>query len=147
MEEHVKDKFYPHYSEKYMHVTKWCSQQFPKFDADKIIKLMREKNPSMVETNNEIKDKWKESAMYGTLVHSEIEQYYKKNITQSVSTPEFHRFIEFTQHHNFKAIRSEWKIYDDFLKICGCLDMLYKDKNTGEFVICDWKTTKNLSFF
>ena len=146
MQEHARDKYYPHYSEKYKYVTTWCSQQFPSFDADKIIKFMREKNPDMKETDQEIKNRWKETAKHGKMVHLEIERFYKKNIIAPETTLEFNQFQNFVKHNNFTPIRSEWKIYDETLRICGCLDMLYKDENTNEIIICDWKTTKELKF-
>ncbi len=142
--EHPRDKNYPHYKEKYKYVTTWCGKQFPPFDADKIATLILEKSGDTTETKESLKKKWKNTATYGKKVHKEIEDFYNTKKDQG-KTEEYSQFLKF----NIQAIewgweifRSEWKIYDEDLKICGCIDALFK--HGDKYIICDWKTSKEI---
>tara|TARA_R110002020_G_scaffold449746_1_gene663074 strand:- start:277 stop:936 length:660 start_codon:yes stop_codon:yes gene_type:complete len=143
MASHSRDKSYPHWSEKYRYVTSWCNQQFPKFDADKIIECLKNKDPTLTESPDEIKKRWKNIATYGKKVHKQIEDYYNE-ISVTNPTEEYKQFLLFIKEYpDWEPLRSEWKIYDERFRICGCIDMVYKLPN-GNIVLCDWKTSKEI---
>lgn len=59
--------------------------------------------------------------------------------------------IEWTYFINFlkdfpdlKPYRTEWKVYDEDIKISGCIDMIYENPD-GTLSIYDWKRSKEIS--
>ena len=57
-------------------------------------------------------------------------------------------FKDFLDDHNdeneFKPYRSEWRVFDEELKIAGSIDMLFEN-NKGELLIYDWKRCRNIN--
>ena len=44
----------------------------------------------------------------------------------------------------FEPYRTEWSIYDESLSVAGTVDILYRNKETCNFVLIDWKFVKKL---
>lgn len=143
----------------YMSVTTFVHSNFPKFDADMIIDNMMkspswQKNKYFGQTKEEIKTKWEatrnEAANSGTQMHKLIEDYYNELITRKelpinmIEMEYFKHFID--DHHDeneFKPYRSEWRVFDEELKIAGSIDMVFEDNN-GNLLIYDWKRCRNI---
>ena len=54
-------------------------------------------------------------------------------------------FIKFIKDFpDLKPYRTEWKVYDDDIKISGCIDMVYENPD-GTLSIYDWKRSKEIS--
>lgn len=158
---------------KYTSVTTWCHSHFPKFNADEVIKTMMAgknwtpENKYWGLSPSQIKADWNkngaDSAKAGTALHYNIECFMNQPLPlntpyshQSLLTihsnsptinndsPEWHQFIKFAQDHNhLKPYRTEWKIYDETLKLAGSIDMVYELED-GSLAIYDWKRCKDI---
>ncbi len=131
-------------------VTTLIHHHFPKFDADKVLKLMKnkkEKYPNM--SDQDIKKIWsdngKNASGNGTKLHKMIENYYNliHNEEKDEKITEFQYFLEFNKNINYEPYRTEWSIFDGSLDLAGQIDMLYK-KDDGTFALYDWKRIKEL---
>lgn len=133
-------------------VTTLIHHHFPKFDSDKVLKLMKnkkEKYPNM--TNEQIKKSWSDNGKIasenGTKLHKMIENYYNKirNNEDEEKITEFQYFINFNESIKDRLVpyRTEWSVFDGSLDIAGQIDMLYK-KDDGTYAMYDWKRIKDL---
>jgi hypothetical protein len=58
---------------------------------------------------------------------------------------EWNYFINFLKDFpDLKPYRTEWKVYDEDIKISGCIDMVYENPD-GTLSIYDWKRSKEIS--
>ena len=135
-------------------VTTLIHEHFPKFDAMKVLKMMRnksEKYPGM--TDLEIKQSWEENGKKasgnGTKMHKMIENYYNgiENNEEDCKSKEFTYFLKYDEEvrkkKNMIPYRTEWSIFDGDLDLAGQLDMLYK-KEDGTYGLYDWKRVKEI---
>lgn len=147
-------------------VTTFVHKFFPHFDADEVIeKMMNSKNWTKSKyygkTADEIKAEWDvirdEAADAGTKMHLAIEQFYNSEIDPSIpleqdpkviDTREYRHFEKFrADHSHLKPFKTEWRIYDEELKIAGSIDMIYYDPDKeGCIYIYDWKRSKEIKF-
>jgi len=138
-------------------VTTWNHSHFPKFDAHKIINNIL-RSPKMKDpeykyygqTKKDILKMWDDNrdmaANAGTQTHLNIEHYYNEMVVTDDSI-EYKYFKNFAKAYpNLKAYRTEWCIYHEEMKLSGSIDMLFKDENTGEFKIYDWKRSKGIEY-
>ena len=132
--------------------TTWLHQHFKPFDSGAIIKnMMASKNwPNSKYYGmkvNEIKQGWdtngKLASEAGTKMHSDIEDYYNDIpvVNESIEYSYFKKFIE--DHTHLTPYRSEWCVWDKDLKLCGSIDMVYKNPD-GTLRIYDWKRSKEI---
>lgn len=121
------------------------------------------KYPS-VTTLAELKALWEaggaEASRAGTAMHANLEYYYTERSYESVSR-EFALFREFERAHvegKLRAFRTEWTIYNEALRLCGSVDILYEYVNSRapwpprpglkkRLVVMDWKRSKKLVKF
>jgi hypothetical protein len=133
-------------------VTTLIHNHFPKFNSDKILKLMKnkkEKYPNM--TDEQIKKQWlengKNASENGTKLHKMIENHYNKikNKKEDEIMKEFQHFLSFnkTIEKKFKPYRTEWSVFDGSLDLAGQIDMLYQ-KMDGTYALYDWKRVKEI---
>lgn len=137
-------------------VTTFIGTLFEKFDADAVVtKMMKGRNWANSKyygmSAEEIKQQWAdagtEAAAEGTKMHAEIENYYKTNREQpSVITAEFAQFLAFAENFKLRPYRSEWRVYDEDIKIVGTVDMLFETPD-GKICIYDWKRAKKIEKF
>ena len=138
----------------YISTTTFIKKIFPPISEDLIIyKILKS-------TNEETKQKYKglnkaqikakldilrdASANLGSTLHEDIEKYYN-NIEVHRDDIEWAYFNQFKEtYKDREPYRTEWMIYDDTYKICGTIDMVYKNED-GTFDIIDWKRSKNIS--
>jgi hypothetical protein len=141
----------------YTSVTSWNHEHFSKFESDKIIKnIMR--SPKMKDptykyygmTSEEILKSWDDNrdlaATAGTKTHYNIECFYNglDVVDESI---EFKYFKEFVRDYpHLEAYRTEWCVFYEEIKISGSIDMVFRDKNTGEYLIYDWKRSKGIEY-
>ena len=144
----------------YMSVTTFVHSNFPKFDANKIIeKMMKsenwQRNKYFGQTKEEIMAKWEvnrdEAANSGTEMHKLIEDYYNKIIDEKdfpanmIVMEYFKDFLQdYKDENEYKPYRSEWRVFDEELKIAGSIDMVFEN-NKGELLIYDWKRCRNIN--
>lgn len=142
----------------YTSVTTWNHSLFSHFDEDKqiksILKNRKWKNDPEYKyykkTPEEIKHMWdtnrNEASQAGTKMHFDIECYYNK-VDVSNNSIEFSYFMNFARDYaHLEAYRTEWCVYDEELKLSGSIDMVFRDKNTGEFYIYDWKRSRGIDY-
>ena len=131
-------------------VTTFIHRYFPAFDANRVVKYMKnkkEKYPNM--TDKEIVKKWsedgKQSAKKGTTLHHMIELFYNGDNSKHEDSVEFQYFLAFheTIKERLTPFRTEWSIFDGDIDLAGQLDMLYK-KEDGTYALYDWKCVKEI---
>ena len=131
---------------------------FPHFDPMVAIKAMKRsaKWPQHAlygKTDQEIIDTWaasgKEASGLGTAMHLAIEQYLNgafDRIDPAVKdTLEWKYFMNFhNDHQDLEPYRTEWEVWDEEYKLTGSIDMIYRRKSDGAFVVYDWKRSKEI---
>lgn len=131
---------------------------FPHFDAAAAIKGMMS-SPNWPQhklygkTKEEIIEIWKssgtEASGLGTAMHLAIEQYLNgafDRIDPLVKeTVEWKYFMNFhNDHQDLEPYRTEWEVWDEEYKLTGSIDMIYRRKSDGAFLIYDWKRSKEI---
>ncbi len=85
------------------------------------------------------------TAEYGTKVHNEIEDWFKKKKEPREQKALNGRdWLEEYRTRSSMDIHSEVIVYSTELSIAGTVDILAKDNVTGEYGIIDWKTSKKI---
>jgi ATP-dependent exoDNAse (exonuclease V) beta subunit len=137
----------------YISCTTFIKSFFGKFDADSVIDSMMSKaswsqNKLYGMTKEEIKTMWTENgakaAEYGTKMHAVIEDHYN-GIISPVDEVEYKYFNDFFRdHQHLVPFRTEMKVYDEDIKVCGTIDMLFLNPDDGTLSIYDWKFSKEI---
>ena len=150
--------------------TGFVHEFFHHFDAKAIIAKMR-RGPKWSTskyfgmTDEQISKQWndngKQASSAGTAMHLAIEQFLHgapEEIDPAVlTTPEWRHFMAFWRDcgDDLEPYRSEWEVFTDSLeadddrkerkiKLCGSIDMVFRRKSDGAFVIYDWKRSKEI---
>ena len=148
--------------------TGFVHEFFGHFDAKAIISKMR-KGPKWAtskyfgKTDTEIMAEWsnngKVASEAGTAMHLAIEQFLHGSIEQirpeTFESVEWKYFMKFWNEcgHDLEPYRSEWEVFTDSLtplkgerkiKLCGSIDMVFRRKSDGKYVIYDWKRSKEI---
>ena len=105
---------------------------------NKYYEYSRETIKTIWDTNRDV------AAAAGTKMHYDIECYYNKcpNKNDSIEYMYFENFLK--DYPNLKPYRTEWTIFEEPLKLAGSIDMVFKDSDTDELYIYDWKRTKKI---
>jgi ATP-dependent exoDNAse (exonuclease V) beta subunit len=137
----------------YKSCTTWLKSFFEKFNADAIVdQMMNSPNWSLSKyygmTKQEIKQLWNENgkraAEFGTRMHKHIEEFYNGKELPDDLTPELESFVKFyDDHSHLTPFRTEMMIFDEDIRICGSVDMLFQNED-GTFSIYDWKFAKEI---
>lgn len=92
------------------------------------------------------REQGKRTSELGTQLHNKIEDYYNNRYNDDDSI-EYNFFLEFDSFCNFfglKPFRTEWSVYGDDEMICGTIDMVYLNPESGNYVLVDWKRVKTI---
>lgn len=114
-------------------------------------------------TDQEIMKEWndngKQASAAGTAMHLAIEQFLHgspEEIDPAIkNTAEWNYFLQFWADcgDDLEPYRSEWEVFTDSLdakvqerriKLCGSIDMVFRRRSDGKFVIYDWKRSKEI---
>ena len=136
----------------YISTTTWVKTFFEEFNSDLIIEKMMnsinwKNNKYYGKSKDDIKNEWstqgKLASELGTKLHQDIENFYNELDVDNDSL-EFSYFKNF-HHDNSDLIpfRTEWYVWDEELKICGSIDMIFQNSK-GELIIYDWKRCKEI---
>jgi len=130
---------------------------FPHFNADETIKkMMNGKNWLNSKyygmTAAEIKAMWnasgKDASEAGTAMHLGIEMFHNGALVdQSIQdSVEWNYFQNFWKEcgEDLEPFRTEWEVWSEEHKLAGSIDMIYRKKSDGTFVIYDWKRSKEI---
>lgn len=140
--------------------TGFVHEFFGHFDAKAILTKMRKgKNWATSKyfgkTDEEIMAEWnangKQASEAGTAMHLAIEQFLHGSAEMISSTiketPEWKYFMNFWKEfgNDLEPYRSEWEVWcPEDIKLCGSIDMIFRRKSDGKFVIYDWKRSKEI---
>lgn len=134
-------EFFPHFDpkatiKKMMSSPKWPSSPYYGMTAEAIEKQWS--------------DKGKDASAAGTAMHLAIEMFLNDAqdwIEPSVrETPEFRYFLNFWKDHgaDLEPYRTEWEVWSEDHLLCGSIDMVFRRKSDGAFLIYDWKRSKEI---
>jgi hypothetical protein len=146
-------------SEKWISCTGFLHTFFPHFDPDATVKKMmsgrnwvNSKYYGM--TAKAIKDQWsasgKEASGAGTAMHLGIEQFHNgaENIINpaAMDTKEWKYFQNYWREcgDDLVPYRTEWEVWSEEHRLAGSIDMIYYRKSTNDYVIYDWKRSKDI---
>lgn len=140
----------------YKSCTTWIKSFFEKFNADAIINKMMasdkwHENKHFGMTKYEIKALWsengKKAAEFGTSMHKHIEEFYNGKDLPDQCPVELTYFMMFyLDHPELVPFRTEMMIYDEDIRICGSVDMLFLNEDES-LSIYDWKFSKEIQTY
>jgi hypothetical protein len=139
--------------------TGFLHQFFGHFNAKEVIEKMMKSpkwpsNKHYGKTADQIAKEWsdsgKDASTKGTAMHLAIEQFM--NGAESVIDPEVKQTVEFQYFMNFwrdhgsdlEPYRAEWSVFSQDHMLCGQIDMLFRRKSDGKFLIYDWKRSREI---
>lgn len=141
--------------------TGFIHEFFGHFDPKGILTKMR-KNPTKWaqskyygKTDEEIIKEWndngKTASEAGTAMHLAIEQFLhgapEQIKPETFDSIEWKYFMKFWADcgDDLEPYRSEWEVWTSSdIKLCGSIDMVFRRKSDGKFVIYDWKRSKEI---
>lgn len=106
-------------------------------------------------TQDEIKMRWakinKTACKYGTKMHSVVEKIFngefvddsKFNADEQVVFNQINRVVAEMKEKPFDY-ESEKLVFDPTINVAGTIDLLGRNRDTGNYVIIDWKTNKRI---
>lgn len=137
----------------YKSCTTWVKSLFGKFNPDEVIdKMMTSdkwpQNKHFGMSKPEIKALWsengKKAAAFGTSTHKYIEEFYNGIDLPADFPVELSYFARFYHDHpELVPFRTEMMIYDEDIRICGSVDMLFQNED-NTLSIYDWKFSKEI---
>lgn len=129
-------------------VTTLVHKCFRPFDADKQAERIVSDKKKMSDptykyygkTKQDILRDWRQTSTAGTSLHYDIECYYNDIPPEKEDAPEFQMFLKFAKEYpHLKPFRTEWVIFDESIKLCGSIDMVFYNQETNTYEIYDWK--------
>lgn len=131
-------------------VTAVVGQNFPSFDADLAAAMYLRKRRLPMADKQSVISEWDSKGRLardqGTKLHLHIEKHFKgeTNCADSSLEKELELFEEFLSvHDNLTPVKTEWRIFDERIRIAGTIDFLSKNRD-GTFDIYDWKRSKKI---
>lgn len=133
----------------YLSVTTLIERFFP-FDLNRYIE---KKATAEGKTEEEIFDEYStmrdEAALKGTELHKQIEDFLKENKVPDHSSNEFGLFRQFHKQEistkNLEFYDAERPVVSYKYNVAGTIDCLFKKRDCDEYVMMDWKRSKNLT--
>lgn len=140
----------------YTSVTTLIHRFFPHFNADLVISKITS-NPKSVYfgmDSQEVKNQWNHATELGSQLHEQIEVFFDQ-LAQFDTTflhlcapsVEFGYFLDFYRDcvvGKLKPFRTEMYIFDEDIRVCGSIDMLFCDPDNRNVYIYDWKRCKDI---
>jgi hypothetical protein len=83
-------------------------------------------------------------------MHLAIEQFLNGSeyaiLPHIKETPEWRYFMNFWKEHgsDLEPYRTEWEVWSAEHKLAGSIDMIFRRKSDGKFLIYDWKRSKEI---
>ena len=127
-------------------VTTFINSFFEPFDEIKVSNHLVNNVPKYFgETPESLMEQWNVARQYGTDVHLEIENWIKEGVTpKDVKSIAATKWIGgYVSRPNIDTF-SEVIVYSKELGIAGTVDVLMMNKNSNEYVLIDWKTSKRI---
>lgn len=107
---------------------------------------------------------WRNASTLGTAMHELIELYFDSHaatlyefmcrrtniIDRAPKEPELGQFIrwhdEWLLPRGYEPFRTELRVFDSTLMICGSIDALFRHRTTGDLIMVDWKRSKGIAW-
>ena len=139
--------------------TKFLHEFFGHFDAKAIIKKMMDaptwpQSKYYGKTAAQIEAEWAENGRQasgaGTAMHLAIEQFLNGSEymipSEIKETAEWRYFMNFWKDHGWdlEPYRTEWEVWSADHKLAGSIDMVFRRKSDGKYLIYDWKRSKEI---
>jgi ATP-dependent exoDNAse (exonuclease V) beta subunit len=138
----------------FISVTTFISKFFEGFDVNKTAKFLAMLNRKRGVKGQGVryyKKLWKSQTDLGTEVHKSIEAVIKNkgSTLKHVNNDAYVKAcqaIGYIRHKglNAKYLLPEVKVYSDDLSLAGTIDLVYRDPESGETWLFDWKTNKEI---
>ena len=131
----------------YISVTTLIDRFFP-FDLERFIEVKAKKEDrSKEDVLDEFIKNRDEAAEKGTYLHEQIENFFLGK-EYDPQTKEFDLFLKFYEKvivaKGFQFVEAEKKILLDEYNVAGTIDALFKKPEKDEYIMIDWKRSKNL---
>lgn len=131
----------------FLSVTTVIDRFFP-FDIERFIQVKAKKEErSEDDVLDEFLKNRDEAAEKGTYLHKQIENFLLGN-EYDAKMKEFDLFLKFYEEiiadKGFQFVEAEKKILLDEYNVAGTVDALFKKPNKDQYIIIDWKRSKNL---
>ncbi len=157
IEFHPEPHDYLFNGEKLTSVTTLVKKWFPQFDAMAVAKRKAEREGGDHETLiAEWARKRTEAADFGTKVHLMVDRILtEKNdraaddLASNAREKSYLAAIKESLiriERGYEFVESEKIIFSPGMKVAGTLDLLLRSKSTGEYVIGDWKTNREIKY-
>jgi len=140
----------------YLSSTTFLGTFFPKFDKERIIGYILRSNRYANDpeyryyrqTEVEILAGWdalgNDACMRGSRFHANVE-YHCNDMEIQDTTPEFQQYLNFrAENPHLIPWRTEMLILHEEYRIVGSVDAIFKNINTGKYVLLDWKRSKKV---
>lgn len=90
-----------------------------------------------------LEDDHDERTYSGTKLHEAISNSYN-GFETPVDSPEYTQFLRFKHYCRFSPYRTEWSIYDPFVRIVGNIDMAFTEspESPDNLILYEWKSVK-----
>ena len=147
----------------YTSVTSQIAKAFPEFNAVECLQDIRSRDAEKLQrgvklskyaelSDSAVFQSWEDSRIHGHKMHELFEltilkdaSFAKKELEKEYQE-EHQMFLSFlADNSNLIPYRTEWRIFDEKLKIAGTVDVVFKDEQ-NKFYIFDWKRVNNLYF-
>jgi len=146
---------YKYGGDKLISVSTLVHSYFPKFNAEMIAQRKAKKDGVTPES---LLNAWEknrvESAAFGTLVHLMAETIINQQDIDAadslVKTARDQDFLDAVKKTivkmsaNYEFVATEKIVFSPHFKVAGTIDLLLRNKKTGNYVVADWKTAKEI---
>lgn len=138
-------------------VTTLVKQWFPQFDAEKVAKKKAEREGGSYEAlMAEWAKKRDEASSFGSKVHAMVDKILQEkddraadDLAEGAREKSYLAAIKESLvriEKGYDFVESEKIIFSPNRKVAGTLDLLLRSKTTGEYVIADWKTNREIKY-
>lgn len=143
--------------EKLDSVTTRIHRWFPKFDADAVARRKAEREGLHVETLLQLWErKRNQAASFGTKIHLMAERIIQEGHDHAADDlPENDRERRYLDaikavmervRPSYDFVETEKIVFSPALRVAGTIDILLRSKRTGEWVVGDWKTNREIKY-
>lgn len=138
-------------------VTKLIHAWFPEFDAEAVAKKKAQREGGSYEALvREWSRKRDEAATFGSKIHAMAEKMILENDDRAADdlpeNPREQAYLDAVKESlrrirlGYDILETEKIVFSPRLKVAGTIDLLLRSRTTGEFVIADWKTNREIKF-
>lgn len=138
-------------------VTRLIHLWFPVFDADSVAKKKAEREGKSYEALlQEWERKRDEAAVFGSKIHMLAEKLVLENddraaddLPQNAREKEYLEAVKEALRRirlGYDVVEAEKIVFSPRLKVAGTIDLLLRSRATGEYVIADWKTNREIKY-